>query len=156
MKTIQDSINVTYMHSGNPEHTNTHTHTTVLWPFFRDHPGESVPEENFWTLWCKGRLTEADALAIWLATTPSGLSTAHLYHPLPHFLQAVCHSCCPTNSVKALKAIPKFLVTYFVQQWADALSHCCASRARVVAISTQNDDGLATRSRQCLDRIDDL
>ena len=29
-------------------------------PFFRDHPGEPVPEENFWTLWCKGRLTEAD------------------------------------------------------------------------------------------------
>jgi len=23
-----------------------HTHTTVLWPFFRDHPGEPVPEEN--------------------------------------------------------------------------------------------------------------
>jgi len=34
--------------------------TTVLWPFFQDHPGELVPEENFWTLWCKGRLTEAD------------------------------------------------------------------------------------------------
>jgi len=25
----------------------------------RDHPGELVPEENLWTLWCKGRLTEA-------------------------------------------------------------------------------------------------
>jgi len=35
-----------------------HTTTiTVLWPFFRGHPGELVPEENFWTLWCKGRLT---------------------------------------------------------------------------------------------------
>ena len=31
-----------------------HTLTTVLRPFFRDHPGEPVPEENFWTLWCKG------------------------------------------------------------------------------------------------------
>jgi len=31
----------------------THTHTTVLRPFFWDHPGEPVPEENFWTLWCK-------------------------------------------------------------------------------------------------------
>ena len=30
--------------------------TTVLWPFFRDNPGEPVPEENFWTLWCKGIL----------------------------------------------------------------------------------------------------
>jgi len=26
-----------------------HTHTTILRPFFRDHPGEPVPEENFWT-----------------------------------------------------------------------------------------------------------
>jgi len=25
-----------------------------------------VPEENFWTLWCNGRLTEADTLTIWL------------------------------------------------------------------------------------------
>ena len=37
-----------------------HHTTTVLRPFFRDHPGEAVPEENFWTLWCKGRLTDAD------------------------------------------------------------------------------------------------
>jgi len=36
------------------------TTTTVLRPFFRNHPGEPVPEENFWTLWCKGRLTEVD------------------------------------------------------------------------------------------------
>jgi len=35
-------------------------YTTVLRPFFGDHPGEPVQEENFWTLWCKGRLTEAD------------------------------------------------------------------------------------------------
>jgi len=33
---------------------NHHT-TTILWPFFQDHPGEPVPDENFWTLWCKGR-----------------------------------------------------------------------------------------------------
>jgi len=24
--------------------------TTILWPFFWDHPSEPVPEENFWTL----------------------------------------------------------------------------------------------------------
>ena len=45
--------------------------TTVLRPFFRDHPGEPVPEENFWTLWCKGRLTEADKPIIRLGATPS-------------------------------------------------------------------------------------
>jgi len=60
---------------------NTHTHTTVLWPFFQDHPGELVPEENFWTLWCKGRITEADTLAIRLGATPSGLTSDHLHHP---------------------------------------------------------------------------
>jgi len=49
-----------------------------------DHPCEPVPEENFWTLWYKGRLTEADTPTIHLGTTPSGLTTAHL-HRLPIF-----------------------------------------------------------------------
>jgi len=60
-----------------------HNHFTAL---FWDHPGELVPEENFWTLWCKGRLTEADILTIRLGATPSGLTSACLHHP--HFLQA--------------------------------------------------------------------
>jgi len=55
--------------------------TTILPHFFRDHPGEPVPEESFWTLWCKGRLTEADTPTIRLGTTPSGLTSAHLHHP---------------------------------------------------------------------------
>jgi len=58
-----------------------HTTTTVLWPFFRDHPGEPVPEENFWTLWCKERLTETETPTIRLGATPSGLTNAHLHHP---------------------------------------------------------------------------
>jgi len=57
------------------------TTTNVLQPFFWDHLGEPVPEENFWTLWCKGRLTEADTPTIWRVATPSGLTSAHLYHP---------------------------------------------------------------------------
>jgi len=60
--------------------TKSTTTTTVLWSFFRDYPGEQVPEENFWTLWCKERLTEADIQTIQLGTTPSGLTTAHLHH----------------------------------------------------------------------------
>jgi len=61
-----------------------HHHTTsVLRPFFWDHPGELVPEENFWTLWCRERLTEADAPIIRLGATPSGLTSANLHH-LPH------------------------------------------------------------------------
>ena len=75
------------------------TTTTILRPIFRDHPGEPVPEENFWTLWCKGRLTEADTLTIRLGATPSGLTSAHIV------LRAGCPSCRPANSVKGLKAI---------------------------------------------------
>jgi len=58
-----------------------HTSTTVLQPFFQDHPGKPVPEENFWTLWGKGRLAETDTLTIRLGATPSGLISAHLHHP---------------------------------------------------------------------------
>jgi len=55
-----------------------HNRFTALFP---GPPGGPVPEENFWTLWCKGRLTEADTLTIRLGATPSGLSSAHLHHP---------------------------------------------------------------------------
>ena len=66
-------------------HTYHHHHiTTVLWPFFRDHPGELVPEQNFWTLWCKGRLTEADTQAIRLGATPSGLTKNNQCPPPPY------------------------------------------------------------------------
>jgi len=61
----------------------TTTTTTVLQPFFQDHPGEPAPEKNFWTLWCKGILTEADTLTIQMGATPSGLTSAHLHRP-PH------------------------------------------------------------------------
>ena len=80
--------------------------TTVLRTFFQDHPGEQVPEVNFWTLWCKGRLTEADTPTIGLGATASGLTSAHLHHPI--FLQARCPSCHPTNKVKALRATSTF------------------------------------------------
>jgi len=49
-------------------------------------------QENFWTLWCKGRLTEADTPTIWLGAIPSRLTSAHLYHR-PFFLQTGCRSC---------------------------------------------------------------
>jgi len=62
-------------------------HSTVL---FQGNLGEPVPEKNFWTLWCKGklteawckgRLTEANTLIIRQGATPSGLTIAHLHHP---------------------------------------------------------------------------
>ena len=85
----------------------TTTTTTVLRPFFRDYQGQPAPEENFWTLWCKGRSREADTPTIRLGGTPSGLTSAYLHH-LPIFLQAGCPSCRPTNGIKALKATSAF------------------------------------------------
>jgi len=79
-------IYILCMHNIDPplmwyDDTTTTTITTVLRPFFWDHPGEPVPEDNFWTSWCKGRLTEADTLNIRLGATPSGLTSTHLHHP---------------------------------------------------------------------------
>jgi len=65
------------LHKSTPHHNR---FTALFW----DHPGEPVPEENFWTLWCKGRLTEADTLTMQLVATPSGLTSVHLHH-LPIF-----------------------------------------------------------------------
>ena len=87
------------------------TTTTILRPFFRDRSGEPVPEENFLTLWCKGRLKEADTLTIGWGDTPSGLTSVHLHHP-PYFLRAGCPSSHRTNSIKALKAIAQFCGYY--------------------------------------------
>jgi len=61
--------------------TTPHHTTTILRPSFRDHPGEPAPEENFWTLWCKGRLPEADTPTIRQGATPSGPTRPHLHHP---------------------------------------------------------------------------
>ena len=72
--------------------TSTNHTTTRL--FFWDHPGELVPEENFWTLWCNGRLTEADTPTIRLGATPSGLTTAHLHHPPRRICNRRCLSVC--------------------------------------------------------------
>ena len=55
-------------------------HHNRLWPFFWDHPGEPVPEENLWTLWCKGRLTEADTLTMRL-----GVVNLPLHHKVQKF-----------------------------------------------------------------------
>ena len=90
-----------YRYSHEPTNHHHHNRFTAI---FRDHPGQPVPEENFCTSWCKGRVKEADTLTIRLGVTPSGLTSAHLHHP-PTFLQAGCPSCHPTNSVKALKAL---------------------------------------------------
>jgi len=57
-----------------------------------------APEENFWTLCCKGRLTEADTLTIRLAATPSGLTSAYLHHPLYFYWPDALSATQPTAS----------------------------------------------------------
>jgi len=51
--------------------------------FFPEPPGwAGEREKNFWTLWCKERLTEADITqTIRLGATLSRLTSAHLHHP---------------------------------------------------------------------------
>jgi len=82
-----------YYTHGNPLSEAVVYHHNRFTALFRDHPGEPVPEENFWTLWCKGRFTEADTLTIGLGATLSGLTSSHLHHPRIFFLRAGCPSC---------------------------------------------------------------
>ena len=66
-------------------HTRTRTHTTVLQPFFRDYPGEPLPEEIFfWTFMVQGEITEADTSTIRLVTTLSALISSSPMSS-PHF-----------------------------------------------------------------------
>jgi len=81
-----------------PLTTTIHHHHNHFTAFFRDHLGEPVPEENFWTLWCEGRLTEADTLTLWLGATPSGLTSAHLHRPLIFYRPDALPTAQPTVS----------------------------------------------------------
>jgi len=62
------------------------THTTILRPFFHDHPRELAPEEIFWRFMMQGKTTEADTPTVWLGTTPSGL----ISDPPPSFIPFLC------------------------------------------------------------------
>jgi len=106
-----------------------HNRFTAL---FWDHPGELVPEENFWTLLCKGRVTEADTLTIRQGATPDGLTSAHLQHP-PISLQAGCPSL-PAAQPTVLKHCRQ-------------LAHCC----RLIACLTKSESyrGLLPRLQEC-------
>ena len=113
---------------------NTHTHTTILRPFFREHPGEPVPEENSWTLWCKGRLTEADTLAIRLGATLSGPTSAHLHHPPCGNSMFKCWSSRFQFSICSLLKI-WCLLTGWVENfvcWVWLCSSCCYYTRRTI------------------------
>jgi len=68
----------------------THTHTTILRPFFWDYPGEPVPEEIFWTHGARGdirgRHTDNSCGCHSIGTNQQPISA------IPHFY-AGCRSC---------------------------------------------------------------
>jgi len=76
---ITSAEDVSLRHITWDNHTTPHHYRFMA--LFPDHLGEPVPEENFWTLRCKGRLTEGNTPTILLGATPSGLTSAHLHHP---------------------------------------------------------------------------
>ena len=56
----------------------------------------------------RGRLTEADTLIIRLGATPSGLTIAHLHHPLNFFYRPDALPAAQPPSVKALNVTSAF------------------------------------------------
>jgi len=76
-----------------------HTSTQPFYGPLLDHPGEPVPEENFRTLWCKGRLTDHPAERHCIRTNQCPPP------PSPHsFYWLDALPAAQTNGVKALKA----------------------------------------------------
>ena len=81
------------MRSNTITHTPWHAHTTVFRPFFRDHAGEPLPEENFfWTFMVQGKITEADTSTIRLGATQSVRINQRPPSSSPHFY-AICPFC---------------------------------------------------------------
>ena len=99
-----------------------------------------MPEENFWTLWCKGRLTEAGTPTIRMGATPSGLTSAHLQSStIPIFLPAGCPSCRPTNSVNNKSEEFRYLTTgCFSSQFKKAVVSPLLKKSGLDASHTKN------------------
>jgi len=112
------------------------TTTTVLRPFLWDHPGEPVPEENLWSLWCKGRLTggrhtdhQAGCNSIRTKQFPPPPSPNYFTGRMP-FLPP--NEQCQSTEGKGQK-------NWVVRYW-----HCCLSRARCKWFTYGSADATAT------------
>jgi len=66
-----------------------------------------VPQQNFWTLWCKGTLTEADTPTIRMGATPSGLTSAHLRHSPFFYRPDALPAAQPTVSISITETVSK-------------------------------------------------
>ena len=87
------------------------TTTTILRPFFRDYLGEPVPEEKLLDFMVQGKINRGRH-----TDHPAGRHSIRTNQcpppPYPYFLlEAGCHSCHPTISVKALKSTSAFRLT---------------------------------------------
>jgi len=72
---------------------------------FRDSPGEPVPEGKTSLDFTEARDSESQWHQLGHMQVCTSLQTDnHTSTPTLNFLQAGCPFCCPTNSVKALKA----------------------------------------------------
>jgi len=103
------SDNITHLHTQytqhtTPHHTTPHHTTTVLWPFFPGPPGRADAIRELLDFMVQGKINRGRHTDH-LAGRHSIRTNQCPPPPSPHFVQAGCPSCRPTNSVKALKAI---------------------------------------------------
>jgi len=101
-------------------HIISNTHATILRPFFRDHPGELVLVENFWTLWCKGTLTEADTLTNRLGATPSVVRANQCPPPpSPHICYRPDALPAAQPTASSTEGIISIIILYYVKHLAE-------------------------------------
>jgi len=102
-----------------------HHTTTVLRPFFRDHPGWASTGRELLDLCCKGRLTEADILTIRMGTIPSGLTKQCPPPPSPKFFTGRMPFLPPnqqhqsTKGTKPRTEATRGLICFFSYTWLE-------------------------------------
>jgi len=106
-------------------HTYTHQFYTL---FFRDYPGQLVPEKSFWTFMVQGKITKADTLTIRLGATPSGLisgtpPSSPFLHRMPFLLQ-------PSNFILAWDRHQICWLAYSVQFYSNTATNLHHSTSR--------------------------
>ena len=93
-------------------------------------------------IWILLKLETVSGNGIGWAICKSAPRSRQITTPAPHyssFLQAGCPSCCPTNSVKALKAIDILLDIVHAKRHLDQFSRFCSSSLCPVHTDKQTD-----------------
>ena len=124
------SKSVNHTHARTHTHTHTHTCLTALYPGLPGWAG--TRKEN--PIWILLKQETVSGSGIRWAICKSASRSRQITTPAPHhsvFLQDGCPSCCPTNSVKALKACKSvfFKIPYRVYATVRHLSVCLSDLA---------------------------